>query len=102
MAQLITKPIVIEFLDVLNGIGEQKMELEEFSFEQLASQYQGLSLKDLDIRNKTGATIVGFKDNQKGLSFNPSADLVIGAGDTLIILGTVQNIDQFKTYYASS
>lgn len=102
MAQLITKPIVIEFLNVLNGIGEHKMELEEFSYEQFDTKYQGLSLKALDIRNKTGATIVGFKDMDNGLSFNPSADLIIGAGDTLIILGTDYNISQFKNYYSNS
>lgn len=101
MAQLITKPIVIEFLDVLNGVGDSKMELEEFSYEQFDSEYQGLSLKDLDIRNQTGATIVGFKDNINGLAFNPSADLVIGPGDTLIVLGTQTRIDQFKKYYGN-
>lgn len=35
MAQLITKPIVIEFLDLLNGVSETKYYLGEVSFQNL-------------------------------------------------------------------
>ncbi|MEL6534575.1 MAG: potassium channel family protein, partial [Bacteroidota bacterium] len=76
MAQLVTKPHVIEFLNLLNGIGEesQNIELEEVQFEDLIPAFQNKSIRDLDVRNQTGATIIGFKDDQRGFLFNPSAD----------------------------
>lgn len=101
MAHLITKPYVIEFLNILNGRGpgEYQLELEECNYEELRSEFRGRTIRDLDVRNKTGATVIGFKDDQEGFKFNPSPDTLVGQDDILIILGTHECIKEFRKVY---
>ncbi len=96
MANLITKPYVIEFLELLNGVGDSKLVLEEVSHDKLKSEYQNKSLRELDVRNKTGATIIAFKDEVEGFIFNPHSEKAVQEGDVLIVLGNTKNIDQFR------
>jgi len=96
MANLVTKPYVIELLEMLNGVGKQPLELEEVDYEHLKDEIKDKSLSDLDIRNKTGATIIAYKDDKEGFLFNPHSDKKIGAGDVLIVLGTKENLTKFN------
>ena len=99
MAQLITKPYVIEFLDLFTGIGGNQFILEEVPYQELKSKYQDKSIKDLDVRNQTGTTLVGFKDDTKGFIFNPSPDMLIGPDDVMILLGSREDIKKFQDIY---
>lgn len=98
MAHLITQPYVIEFLEILTGITRQDLKLEEFEFNELKENYKNKTIKELDIRNNTGATVIGLKDPKKGFIFDPNSDTVIENGDILIILGTDESITKFKMY----
>lgn len=88
MAQMITKPVVIEFLDMLTGHGKtrEKYRLESISYDRLKPQYRNISLRELDMNHLTGATVVAVKDNVKGLIPNPPLDTFIGKDDTIIFL----------------
>jgi voltage-gated potassium channel len=99
MANLITKPYVIEFLELLNGVGDSKLVLEEVSHDKLKLEYQNKSLRELDVRNKTGATIIAFKDEVEGFIFNPHSEKAVQKGDVLIVLGNTKNIVQFKQVF---
>ncbi|WP_246203043.1 potassium channel family protein [Fulvivirga lutimaris] len=99
MANLITKPYVIEFLELLNGVGDSKLVLEEVSHDKLKAEYQNKSLRELDVRNKTGATIIAFKDEVEGFIFNPHSEKAVQEGDVLIVLGNTKNIAQFKQVF---
>ena len=101
MAQLIAKPYVIEFLELLNGVGGEHVVLDEFSFDQLKEKYHEESLADLDIRKNTGVTVIGLKEKNRQFKFNPHPKTVINHGDVLIILGAQENIDLFKKRYSS-
>jgi voltage-gated potassium channel len=99
MANLITRPYVIEFLELINGVGDSKLVLEEVSHERLKEEFQNKSLRELDIRNKTGATIIAFKDEKEGFIFNPHSEKAVREGDVLIVLGNTSNINQFKAAF---
>lgn len=99
MAHLITKPYVIEFLDLISGIGGSKLVLEEVSFNDLREEFQNKTLRDLDIRNVSGATVIGFKDDLRGFLFNPHSTKQISEGDILILLGEAEHIDKFRESY---
>ncbi|NND05284.1 MAG: potassium channel protein [Saprospiraceae bacterium] len=87
MAQMVTKPVVIEFLDLLTGRGRnEKYKLESIHFEDLKQKYRDKTLQELDIKNLTGGTVVAVKDNIKGMIPNPPAETFIGVDDTMIIL----------------
>lgn len=99
MAQLITKPFVIEFLDLLSGDGNDELMLEEVRYDSFKVECRGQSVKELDIRNKTGITVVGFKDPKIGFVFNPSPDTRILENDVMIISGSSESIKKFRSVY---
>lgn len=100
MAQLLTKPDVIEFLDLLSGVGEHAFLLEDITFNELKESYRNKSIRELDIRRKTGATIIGYKQMNGEFVFNPNGDTRVMQGDTMIIIGTARCISQFKKYFS--
>ena len=100
MAQLVTKPDVIEFLKLLNGVGNVKFKVEEINFDEFKNEFQNKTIKELDVRRKTGATVIGMKDDIQGFLFNPHADMVIGPDDTLIIVGYEKEVEAFRKWYA--
>ena len=100
MARLITKPDVIEFLNILSGVGhDEYIKLEDVTFAELKPQYQRQTLRELNIRQHTGATVIGFRHLTTDFTFNPPGDLKFTEGDTMIIIGTDTNIERFKNYY---
>ncbi|WP_421897406.1 potassium channel family protein [Marinoscillum sp.] len=99
MAQLVTKPIVIEFLDLLNGVSETSYHLEEVGYQNLKSEYKDKTLKELNIAASTGVIVLGVKDNIKGLIPAPSPDTFIGEDDYLIVLGSDSKLKAFVKEY---
>ncbi|PIB37527.1 hypothetical protein BFP72_11555 [Reichenbachiella sp. 5M10] len=101
MAQLVTKPIVIEFLDLLNGVSGTSYHLEEVGYTQLKANYRDKTLRELNIPSTTGVIVLGVKDNIKGLIPGPSADTFIGEDDYLILLGSEAMLQKFMKTYTS-
>lgn len=99
MAQMVTKPVVIEFLDLLTGRGGNNYRLEAIHFDNLKSQFRDKTLRQLNIPEKTGCTVIGVKDNIKGLIPSPSANTFIGVDDTLIVLGSDQQLQKMVEHF---
>lgn len=100
MAQHITKPVVIEYLDLLSGSGEHS--LEEIHLEKLKSDYLGKSIGELDVRKLSGVSVVGLKNEENELLFNPSVNEVLSDKEVLIILGLSSELDAFKETFLVS
>ncbi|SHJ48147.1 voltage-gated potassium channel [Hymenobacter daecheongensis DSM 21074] len=100
MANLVMRPEVIRFLEMINGLGPNKLRLEELSYRDLRSEWQGMSIRELDIRSRTGATVIGLKLNAGEFVVSPNADTRPGPGDILLVLGTDEQVKalvlQFK------
>ena len=101
MAQIVTKPVVIEFLNLLNGVSGSSYHLEEVSYDDLKSEFKDKTLKQLNISENTGATVIGVKDNIKGLIPSPEPDTFIGIDDYLIVLGSNTTLSQFIHHYTN-
>ena len=99
MAQIITKPYVIELLNVLNNVSENEYILEEITYSDLRSEFRDKSLRDLDFRNKTGVSVLGIKDHDAALRFTPGAGTVIQEGIVLIVLGNRESIQRMKKQF---
>lgn len=101
MAQMVTKPVVIEFLDLLTGRGGSDYHLEAIHFENLKPRYRDKTLKQLNIPEVTGCTVIGVKDNIKGLIPSPSSDTFIGVDDTLIVLGAESQLKKMIAHFTT-
>ena len=99
MASLVMKPDVMEFIDFITGQGEENIRLEEITFENLSSTYQNKTIKDLEVRNRSGANIIGFKTAQGEYIINPSADTKIIPDAKLFVLGTGEQITKLKELF---
>lgn len=96
MASLVIKPDVIEFVDYVMGQGNDSNNLEEITFENLPEEFQNKSIKELEIRNKSGANIVGFRTPEGEYIINPSPDTIIMPKAKIFVLGTEQQISAFR------
>ncbi|MCB2410140.1 potassium channel family protein [Hymenobacter lucidus] len=93
MANLVMRPEVIRFLEMMNGLGPNKLRLEELSYREIRREWQGLSIRELDIRSRTGATVIGLKQYTGEFLVSPSADTRPTHGDVLLVLGTEEQIN---------
>jgi voltage-gated potassium channel len=96
MASLITKPDVIEFIDFITGQGGEAINLEEFSYENLPENLKDKTLKDLEIRNSTGANIVGFRTAEGNYVVNPGPDTKLIPQAKVFVLGTAEQIAKLR------
>ncbi|GAB3308944.1 potassium channel family protein [Hymenobacter humi] len=99
MAKLVVRPEVIRFLDLISGLSADKLRLEELAFAQMRHDFHGQSIRDLDIRSRTGATIIGLRQQEGALLVSPPADYVPKAGDVLLVLGSEAQIESFEVKY---
>jgi len=95
MAQMVTNPVVIEFLDLLTGrtVDREKYKLVSIGYLELKTEYRDKTLSELKIHDLTGGTVIAVKDNIKGMIPNPPPDTFIGIEDTMIILCQEESAD---------
>ena len=99
MASLVTTPDVIEFVDRLTIEGETTANLEEVAVNDLPEKYLNKTILDLDIRRKTGCTVIGFKNPDKNYIINPEADVKLVTDSQLIILGRPEQIIKLRKVF---
>ncbi len=97
MAKLVAQPDVVEFLDFLMLQSIENVTLEEVNCNKLASCFEGKSIRELDIRNESGANIVGLKRADKSYIINPLPEVVLSSTDKLFALGTKSQIQRLNT-----
>ena len=102
MAHMITKPTVIEFLNLVNGVSSLEYDLEEIRYDELKDEYKNKTLKQLNILQTTGAVVIGVKDDMKGIIPAPSPATEIGEEDFLILLGSSEALKKFEDIYMSN
>jgi voltage-gated potassium channel len=94
MAALVVKPDVLEFIDHITG--RINIKLEEILYNSLPERMRNKSIRELEIRNKTGANIIGFKTADGEYVINPPPDTVMQPDAKLFVLGTAEQVSKFK------
>lgn len=92
MATLVMSPGIVEFLDSLSVEGSSAINLEEVEVSQLTNLTEGIELKDLALRQKTGCTVIGLKTPEGEFIINPGADQRIEPNSRLFVLGKPEEI----------
>ena len=100
MAQLVTKPAIIQFLNMLEGVGSD-FHMEEVAFDQLKKEFQGKSIEEMNIRSESGSSVVAHKTASGNFVVNPRADTILTGEGIFILLGTEEEISTFKQIFTS-
>lgn len=85
-------PDLITFMDQLGTDGKNTTNLEEVAIEDFKEQVDCNSLRDLDLRKKTGCTITGYIEPDGNYIINPEADLQLKPKSKVIVLGRPEQI----------
>lgn len=99
MASLVVMPDLITFMDKLSTEGEHTTNLEEIAIERFADQVDCNSLRDLDLRRKTGCTIIGYITPDGDYIINPEADLKLELKSKVIVLGRPEQIKKLNEMF---
>lgn len=100
MASLVVTPDLVEFLDNLTVSGEHdSIYVEQVPFEKVCPSGQEQAIKDIDLRKKTGCSIIGYKTPEGNYIVNPEATLVLKKGSKLILIGRPNQIENLKETY---
>jgi len=92
MASLLVTPDIVEFVDKLAIDRENATHLEEIVVEDLPQEFLLKSIRDLDLRRKTGCTVIGFKTPDNDYVINPEPDTTLTSNSKLIVLGNSEQI----------
>lgn len=101
IANLVTKPGAVEFFSFITNEYESDIGIEELSFDQMPDSCKNQSIKQLNIREKTGTNIIGLKTKEGKYIINPSPELKIEPGTSFIVLGSVEQLERLKKYLAN-
>ncbi|MEN8186647.1 MAG: potassium channel protein [Bacteroidota bacterium] len=99
MATLVVTPDVIEFIDRISIEGESSSNIEELVIENLPEEYKNKSILDLDLRKKTGCTVIGFKMPNKEYVINPDANMKLVPNSKLIVIGSPDQIKKLNELF---
>ncbi len=95
MAKLVIQPDIVEFLEKIMLQSMSDVNLEEIACKEMSDLFYHKSIRELGIRNKSGANIIGMKKNGEYL-FNPDPDVVLDKTDQLFVLGNPKQISLMK------
>jgi len=85
-----------EFLDHISIEGNADVNLEEVSISSLSAKYENKTFSQIQARHHTGCTILGVKLFDGKYIVNPGADTILKPNSKLFILGSSEQIMQFK------
>lgn len=91
MANIVIRPHVTDFFDVVTLDGGIELWVEELVIDQ-DSSLVGQSVGSADVRKRTGVTLVALIRHAGGAAFMPDADTCMEVGDQLIVLGTREQL----------
>jgi len=98
IAQGLIRPTLVDFMDLIIRRKELSLYMEELTVSQ-NSRIVKHNLRECDIRKKANVIVVAIKKPGEDIVFNPSPDIMIEVGDTLLVLGDKENISQFQNNY---
>jgi voltage-gated potassium channel len=99
MANLVLKPQVTAFLDVVTTREGDDFRLEEIEVTGTCER-AGQTLRDLRVRDETGAIIVAIRKRDGTFDTTPDPDARIEVGDVLIGVGTPEEIRRLEDFFA--
>lgn len=98
MAALVTRPHAAEMLEHFTNHEKLDADLEELVVPP-GCQLAGNTVRGAAARHKHHLLVIGIRRANGAMLFNPDADTVLEAGDTLIVMGRRTDINAFRSAF---
>lgn len=95
IAELLLRPGIIEFVDIIIRDKRVDLNLEEMIVSK-SSEFKDKTLGELSLRQKVNIIIVAIYKKDGSFTFNPKSDYRIEEEDRLIVLGEKKDIEETK------
>jgi voltage-gated potassium channel len=89
------RPAVVRFLDDMLRDKRAAYRIEEVQLGDGAGAL-GKTLRDARIRERFGMTVLAVRRDQQSWVYNPDADEALGAGMTLVVLGSAEQVAELR------
>jgi voltage-gated potassium channel len=99
MAKLVLKPQVAAFLDAASAAGGPDLHFEEIDVTK-ASRQGGKTIRQIDVRDTTGALIIAIRKRDGSFDATPTPDAVLDEGDVVICVGTRDELSSVEELFA--
>lgn len=96
MATMVLRPVTVDFIDTVMRGDESEHNIEEVKVTR-KSKLVGMSIGDAEIKTKTGSTILAVKKAEGSFELHPSAKTLLGAEDTLLVIGTASELHELES-----
>lgn len=100
IAALLTKPEVVDFLDIVTRAGDVDMVLEEVTLPE-GSPLIGQTLATAGLRDRYGANVVAIRRaGGERTTTRPDPNVALSAGDVLVAIGAQEDMDRLQNHLA--
>ena len=96
MSALVRRPSAVEFFTSLAAGDGNAAGFEELRHDRLPEDLRGSSLRDMDLRRRTGVSIVAVRYPDGHYEVNPSAEQRLADGMSLIALGDADQLARLR------
>lgn len=95
IVSILTNPSAVEFTELVTHRHQLEIEMDEVLVER-GGALDGISLRDADVGRRTGSMVIAVKRADGRVEFPPSGNEPFAPGDSVVLLGRRENIEQFR------
>ena len=95
MAELLLAPYLEDTASLKSPTHDLDMVIDEFKLKDI-DRYDGIMIKDSKFREDFNLVLVGLIDEHKKSTLNPDPHTILNVNQTIILLGSKENIDKFS------
>ena len=95
IAQTALRPAVVDFVQLATSSQHLDLAMEQVRLEP-GAPLAGQSLVSANLRQQFGVVVVGVQRADGRMEFNPAPEVVMQAGDQLVVLGPPENVKRIE------
>jgi voltage-gated potassium channel len=95
MASEMIRPTVVDFIDSMLRTSSKNIRINQMTISE-DSPAIGKDIRTCGFREKFGLLILGFKNRDGDIEFNPAPQHVLAPGMTLVVMGEVQDVSRAR------
>jgi voltage-gated potassium channel len=97
MAQLALRPAVVEFVQLATSSEFMDLSMEQVEVRP-GGPLVGRTIVGANLRQEFGVIVVGIRRASGRMEFNPASDARMDAGDSLVLLGTTEQLGKLERH----